>query len=332
MTRAVSWAIAAGCATWLAAVGFANLVAPAKTLDGKPPLIIGHRGLPGLFPEEVLAGYEAAIAAGADALELDLQCSKDGVLFASHDATLSATTDVASHAELASRKTKRTIGGVPSQPDFYIGDFTAAELKTLRARQNGRYPMATLEEIIALAKRAMAANPGRTIFVYPETKNPREQRRLGRPLEEKLVAILIQEGWNAPDAPVFVQSFDRASLELLRRLGLKTKLVQLIDEPDAAGTFAPMLTSAGLAEIKRYADGIGPWKRYILPANGRPTALIAEAHRTGLFVHAFTFRDDGDPKAEYRAFFALGVDGVFTDYATTARRALTEWQNESRRQ
>ena len=49
-----------------------------KTLDGKPPLIIGHRGLPGLFPEEVIAGYRAAIAAGTDALELDLQSSSDG--------------------------------------------------------------------------------------------------------------------------------------------------------------------------------------------------------------------------------------------------------------
>ena len=111
-------------------------------------------------------------------------------------------------------------------------------------------------------------------------------------------------------------------------------------------TFAAMVTPAGLAEIKTYADGIGPWKFYILPAQGAeakaveqasnmaPTSLVADAHKAGLFVHPYTFRDEakyltrtygGDPKAEYKAYFEAGVDGVFTDFSTTGRIALTEW-------
>lgn len=369
----------------LSVVSFARSATTLPTLDGKRPLIIGHRGLPGLYPEEVIPGYEAAIAAGTDALELDLQSSSDGVLFACHSVYLSDTTDVGRHLEFASRRKSRMIDGVATGPDWYISDFTAAELKALRVRQpiaarskqyDGLYTMATFQEILDLAKRAMAALPGRTIYVYPETKNPLYQRELGRPLEEKLVAMLTKEGWNAPDAPVFVQSFDPASLRLMRKLGLKTKVVQLIDgtdidyrtgaitytSPDSAKpapwleahdprTFAAMVTPAGLAEVRTYADGIGPWKPYIVPARGldaagkavtalseasnmQPTSLIADAHRAGLFVHAYTFRDEpehltrtyhGDPKAEYRAFFSLGVDGVFTDFSTTARSALTEW-------
>lgn len=354
-------------------------IALAGTLDGKPPLIIGHRGLPGLYPEEVIAGYEAAIAAGTDALELDIQSSKDGVLFACHNVFLGDTTDVADHPEFASRKKSRMVDGVATGPEWYISDFTAAELKSLRVRQplpfrpkqyDGLYQMATLQEIIDLAKRSMAADPKRRINVYPETKNPLYQRQLGLPLEEKLVAMLKKEGWNKPDSPVFVQSFDPASLKLMRKLGLKTKVVQLIDGADidyATGaityealdsakpfswlqagdprTFAAMVTPEGLAEIKRYADGIGPWKFYILPARGdgnsleqavnmAPTTLVADAHKAGLFVHPYTFRDEGvyltrsyagDPKAEYRAYFDQGVDGIFTDYSTTGRAALTEW-------
>jgi glycerophosphoryl diester phosphodiesterase len=377
--------IAACGATLLSVACFAQPAATSKTLNGAPPLIIGHRGLPGLYPEEIIAGYKAAIAAGTDALELDLQSSSDGVLFACHNVYLSDTTDVASHPEFASRKKSRMVDGVPTGPDWYISDFTAAELKTLRVRQpiatrskqyDGLYPMATLREIIDLAKQAMTARPGRRIYIYPETKNPLYQRQLGRPLEEKLVAMLAKEGWNTPDAPVFVQSFDPASLKLMRKQGLKTRVVQLIDgtdvdyrtgaitytSPDTAKpfswleahdprTFAAMITPAGLAEIKTYADGIGPWKLYILPAGGLdaggnpvralaeaanlpPTSLIADAHQAGLFVHAYTFRDEpenltktyrGDPKAEYNAYFSLGIDGVFSDFSTTARTALTEW-------
>jgi glycerophosphoryl diester phosphodiesterase len=356
-----------------------------KTLDGNPPLIIGHRGLPGLYPEEVIAGYRAAIAAGTDALELDLQSSSDGVLFACHNVFLGDTTDVAEHPEFASRKKSRLVDGVITGPEWYISDFSAAELKTLRVKQplaarskqyDGQYSMATFQEILDLAKSAMAANSGHRINVYPETKNPVYQRQLGLPLEETLLAMLAQEGWNTADSPVFVQSFEPASLKLMRKLGLKTKVVQLIDgasidyrtgaikydSPDSAKpfswlqaqdprTFAAMITPAGLAEVKTYADGIGPWKFYILPAQGRdaagnavtaldqasnkaPSSLIADAHNAGLFVHPFTFRDeaeyltktyDGDPKAEYKAYFALGTDGVFTDFSTTGRVALTEW-------
>ena len=116
--------------------------------------------------------------------------------------------------------------------------------------------------------------------------------------------------------------------------------------------FADMLTPAGLKEIKSYADGIGPWKPYLasgalvmgtdgkpkdLNADGKindsdrvalpPTSVIKDAHAAGLFVHAFTFRNEprrlyadykGDPKAEYQAFYKLGVDGLFSDFSDTA--------------
>jgi glycerophosphoryl diester phosphodiesterase len=45
--------------------GGGDALAPLKTLDGNAPLIIGHRGLPGLYPEETRTAYEAAADAGA---------------------------------------------------------------------------------------------------------------------------------------------------------------------------------------------------------------------------------------------------------------------------
>ena len=87
---------------------------PFPTLDGKPPLVIGHRGVPGLMPEETQASYDIAAALGADALEEDLHLTKDCVLVARHNPWLSDNTNVAEVArtnpEVASRK--RTIPGV----------------------------------------------------------------------------------------------------------------------------------------------------------------------------------------------------------------------------
>ena len=61
-----------------------------------------------------------------------------------------------------------------------------------------------------------------------------------------------------------------------------------------------------------------------------PTDVVKNAHEVGLFVHAYTFRSEakrlasdfkGDPKAEYRLFYQLGVDGVFSDFADHALAA-----------
>jgi len=62
-------------------------------LDPARRLVIGHRGASGEAPENTLAGLELALAQGADALELDLRVTADGVPVALHDPALDRTTD-----------------------------------------------------------------------------------------------------------------------------------------------------------------------------------------------------------------------------------------------
>jgi glycerophosphoryl diester phosphodiesterase len=57
------------------------------------PLLIAHRGAPTVAPEHTIAAYEAAIAAGADVLELDVHLSADDQLVVIHDTRLERTTD-----------------------------------------------------------------------------------------------------------------------------------------------------------------------------------------------------------------------------------------------
>jgi glycerophosphoryl diester phosphodiesterase len=108
-------------------------------------------------------------------------------------------------------------------------------------------------------------------------------------------------------------------------------------------TFGDLLTVSGLKEIKSYADGIGVWKPFIVSSSTQatgaaayneanrkliaPSQIIDAAHRAGLLVHAWTFRSEphrlpsdyqGNPIAEYLKFYALGIDGVFSDFADAA--------------
>ena len=334
---------------------------PPPMPEGARPIVIGHRGASGERPEHTLASYAQAIADGADFVEPDLVATKDGILVARHENEISGTTDVAAHAEFAARRTTKIIDGT-DVTGWFTEDFTLAELKTLRARErlpqlrvantayDGRFEIPTLAEIIQLVQ-AAEAERGRRIGIYPETKHPSYFAHIDLPLESRLVRQLKAAGYTRRTDPIFIQSFEVDNLQALRTL-TDLPLIQLIDSgapADASGlTYDAMVTPAGLAAIARYADGIGPSKDRIVPRDAgakllAPTTLIADAHAAGLKVHPWTFRSEnyflpadfrrgdlpdakGDAAAEYRLFFALGVDGVFSDYpaaAVAARAALT---------
>ena len=286
-----------------------------------PPLVIAHRGASGYRPEHTLEAYRLAIELGADVIEPDLVSTKVGQLVARHEPDISATTDVAQRPEFAARRRTAVIDGT-AMTGWFTTDFTLAELRTLRAVQpreyrsqdfDGRWPVPTLDEIIALAKRESAAR-GRTIAIYPETKHPTWHRDQGLPLEEPLLAALAREGWTTREAPVWVQSFESGNLRWLRpRTGVK--LVQLVGE---AGPL-------DFADVASYADAIGANKALLADGD-----FVGRAHAAGLAVHAWTFRDEprhidarfgGDPLREYAFYFALGVDGVFSDFPDTALAA-----------
>jgi glycerophosphoryl diester phosphodiesterase len=324
-------------------------------------IIIGHRGAAGYRPEHTLASYELAARMGADYIEPDLVSTKDHVLVARHEPNITDTTDVADHPEFADRKTKKTIDGT-EQTGWFTDDFTLAELKTLRAKErlpdvrqhntiyNGRYEIPTFQEVIDLSKR-LSRELARPIGIYPETKHPTYFRNEGLPLEELLVQTLNRNGLNRRGAKVFVQSFEVNNLKALNKV-LKVPLVQLLDSPelkpaDGSGkTYGEMATADGLKEIATYADGVGPWKVYIVPRDATehsltPTSFVDDAHAAGLVVHPYTFRNEnqflpaelrfgadpnayGNAFAEFEQFFKLGVDGVFTDNADTGVAARNE--------
>ena len=179
-----------------------------KTLNGRAPLLIAHRGASGYLPEHTLAAYSLAIDQGADFIEPDLVLSKDGVLHARHEPLLArvqlesdgltikrssdgkpelhrsdTSTNVWQLERYADRLVIKQLDGKPTA-GWFAEDFTAAELRAdVRAQErlrdfrlannafNDRYPIPTLTEVIELAQRR-SHELNRTIGIYPETKHP----------------------------------------------------------------------------------------------------------------------------------------------------------------
>ncbi|MDZ4278700.1 MAG: glycerophosphodiester phosphodiesterase, partial [Dehalococcoidia bacterium] len=75
-------------------------------------IITAHAACRGHAPENTLAGVRAALDLGADAIEVDVRCTRDGVPVLLHDATVDRTTDGEGEiASLTLRQTRRLDAG-----------------------------------------------------------------------------------------------------------------------------------------------------------------------------------------------------------------------------
>lgn len=336
----------------------AGALAGCATMSAAPsrrPLVIAHRGASGERPEHTLAAYQLAIAQGADFIEPDLVMTRDGVLVCRHENEISGTTDVAARPEFADRRKEKTVDGVAAL-GWWVEDFTLAELKILRCKErlpqlrpantafDGQEAIPTFAEALALAQSA-------GVGIYPELKHPTFLREQGLdPAPAFIADVRAGGGQRAADA-MFVQCFEIGALRTLAQMSsIRWQCVQLVsasggpwDNRDLS--YADMLSDSGLRHVAEYARGLGAEKALIIPrdAAGRsaaPTDLVARAQSAGLAVHAWTFRAEnfflpaelrrgdaaaadhlrqhGDLDAELRAFYALGVDGVFSDFPAAA--------------
>lgn len=287
-----------------------------KTLDGKPPRIIAHRGASGHRPEHTLEAYVLALDQGAEMLEPDIVASRDGVLFARHDFGLARSTDVASRPEFATRA--REVAGIH---DWWMADFDAAEIETLWAIQpvasrgtrfDGRLGVARFGALLDLVA---LFNHGRAVPVVIEAE-------IKQPDDAVLAALryeLESHALTGPHAPVWIECSDIAFLRRACEQCGNPGIALLEDVPREMAERVALFR-----DLASWVRGVAPRKDTLWGEAGRDTDLVAVAHDAGLEVHAWTFRDDGDcapfssPQDELVAAFALGVDALFCDFPDTA--------------
>jgi glycerophosphoryl diester phosphodiesterase len=310
------------------------------------PAVAGHRGASGYRPEHTLEAFRLALASGDDDLELDLVPTRDGHLVVRHDAELSVTTDVADRPELAHLRRVQEVDGA-RVAGWFVEDLTLAQVRSLRARErmvllrpgsaayDGRFPVATLEDVLALVSDWRAAT-GRDAGLLLELKHVAHFRRAGLALDELVLDALCRHGLDHGRARVTVMAFEEEPLRWLADRA-RVPLVRLVDRPEQA-------TPAALATVAEYADGIGAGKHLLLDGSGE--RVVRDAHRHWLTVRAWTLAAEnrflapafrtpagvhraGDLAGEAGHLLALGVDGLITDHPDLVLAARDRWVGQA---
>ncbi|MER5885844.1 glycerophosphodiester phosphodiesterase [Streptomyces sp. NPDC001941] len=222
---------------------------------------------------------------------------------------------------------------------------------------DGRWAVPTFEEVLRWAEKE-GRRRGRPVWLHVETKHPSYFRGLGLALEEPLAKLLRRYGRHRADSPVFLQSFEPGSIQRLARLVSSPRVVLLgaagtrpwdFVESGDPRTVADLIRPEGLKWIASYAQGIGPTLDLVIPrdAAGRltePTTLVRDAHARGLVLHPYTMRNEnaflpaefrrgtdpnayGDAFGAFAAYFATGIDGIFSDNTDTALLARADHVN-----
>ena len=332
------------------------------TANGIPhPAVIAHRGASFDAPESTAAAYKLARDLGADYLELDLQRSKDGVLFALHDNNLQRTTDVATK--------------FPERKDSPANEFTWKELQSLDAGSwfNTAYPerarpgfvglkILSLDEIIKIAE----GNPQHKPGLYIETKEPKQFPGIEADLKDKL----LDKGWLSSvgsklgksntgvgqgKGRVVLQTFETASLKELQKEMPNTPKILLLwvgegsiepkskvtfaesGEPNKAAYYAKQ-EPKDAAEFEKWVDeakslgaiGTGPSAQLTNLGDQSYSDLVKPemnqlTHDKGLLVHVYTV----DEPVDFEKVMSAGVDGIFTNRAAELLKFYKRWPSSS---
>ena len=240
----------------------------------------GHRGARALRPENTIPAFEYAIAAGVDALELDLAVTRDNVVVVSHDPYLEAPICTGPQAKAAIRQS------------------SLAEVKQwdCGSKQNPAFPkqqpapgtrMPTLDEVFALAAK------GRFDFNI-ETKIFIQNPELSPPPEEFARLVLERIRKHRLESRAILQSFDFRTLHAMKKLAPEIRLAALYS--GAPKSFVDIAREAG-------ATIISPVYQLVTPEQ------VKAAHAAGLQVIPWT----PNTPAEWERLIRAGVDAIITD-------------------
>lgn len=258
--------------------------------DRTRPLIIAHRGASALAPENTLPAFAAAIAQGADGIELDVQMTRDGEVVVIHDETVGRTTDGRGRvSDLTLDALRRLDAG---------SWFNRAYPRRARSEYVG-LKVPTLDEVLAMVRPT-------PLILCIELKPQRE--RVAQMIGATLSAVRKAE----MDDRVVYASFDHELMKQLKKQAPHAHTALLYD---------PRKMRAGWSarEILRPAEAASARWVSLHYTLARPR-VIAAVRRAGLGAAVWTVNS----KALSRLLAALRVDALITNRLEKVKEAVSE--------
>lgn len=274
-----------------------NLVSMAQS-----PIIQGHRGCRGLYPENSLPAFQHALEMGVTVLEMDVCLSKDGQVYVSHEPYMNPL--YASFSD----------GRPVSDASINLYQKTYAEIKSfdVGSRGNKLFPeqahVATykplLSEVLALGE-AYARKTGRRIEYNIEIKSEPVEYGISQPVSVKEFADKVWTVISASISPsaLILQSFDFAVLQYWKTAIHQGRISALVEKE----TPEQMLSSLGFVP-----EIFSSSHKYLTKEQ------IDFCHSKGMQVIPWTI----NTTAEMQQFSDWKVDGIITDYPNRAPQFL----------
>lgn len=242
-------------------------------------IVFGHRGERGHYPENTMLSLQQAVAAGVDALEIDVHMTADGHIVVIHDDTIDRTTSG------QGRVSAMTLAELQSHDAGYR--FTADGGQTYPFRGQGLV-VPTLADVFA-------AFPG--LWINIDLKQ--HDLHIIAPFVQLLHAHAVLDR-------VVVGSFDGATLAAFRRACPQVPTAA----SEAEVRRLVILSKLGLGRFYR-----GQAQMLQIPeSHGRfrlvTRRFVRDAHSHQTAVHVWTVNETDD----MARLIALGVDGIVSDY------------------
>jgi len=297
---------------------------PAAALD-----LQGHRGARGLYPENTLPAFAAALSLGVSTLELDVAVTADEVLVVSHDLLLNPEitrengrwldprTALAIHALNYWELQRYDVGHIDPRSNY------ARRFPRQQAVDGTAIPK--LAEVLALARRAN----NDVVRFNIETKISPEHPALA-PSPERFAKLLIAEIRAAGlQSRTTIQSFDWRTLDIVQRDAPEIATVYLSAQRDWMDNIRAGERASAWTAGRHVSEHGGSVPRMVQAAGGKIWSphhgdltgqSLHEAKTLGLKVIVWTVNDDDD----IQRMLALGVDGIISDYPDRLRELAAQ--------
>ncbi len=272
------------------------------TLMAQKPIIQGHRGCRGEFPENSLPAFQHALEMGVEVLEMDVCMSADGQVLVSHEPYMNSLyaikpdgTPVLKSEENALNVFKMNYSEIRKFDVGSRGNFLFPEQKKVYAYK----PL--LEEVFQLAEN-FRKKTGKKIYYNIEIKSDPKEYGVSQPatvdeFSEKVWAIMAK---NVRPEFIILQSFDFNVLKYWHK-SIQSGHFSRVDLSALVTRKAPAITCKDLG----FTPAI-----YSPNFTSLTKDIVNDCHAKGMKVVPWTVNELTDMKE----MIQIGVDEIITDY------------------